>query len=100
MPKYLFIHEQQDNSFPERYLVVSAGENAELLCKKENLTGTVLDVETIDTLEKMIARCESNESLRVELIDAPSWKFIEMRFNPEEAEANAAQGPGSGGIVS
>lgn len=86
MPKYLFIHDERDNSFPERYRVVSSGEDAEFLRDSENLTGTILDTEAIELLEKLLARCRSDDATRAELVDAPYWKFIELRYRPAEAE--------------
>lgn len=87
MPKYLFSYDQKTRSFPERYRVISADEDAAFLCKTEDLTGTVVESEAIEFLECMMTRCQSNESLMVELVDAPYWRFIELRFNPAEAEA-------------
>jgi len=87
MPQYIFTYNEQDNSFPERYRLVSLEEDAEFLRETENLTGTVLDTEAIEFLEEMLARYQSNESIRTEMIDAPDWKFVELRFNPAEAEA-------------
>jgi hypothetical protein len=37
-------------------------------------------------------RCQSDDSIRVEFVDAPHWRFIELRYNPAEAEA-AEHGP-------
>ena len=87
MPKYIFTYNEQDNSFPERYRVVSLSEDAEFLRKTENLTGTVLDTEAIEFLEESLTRYQSKESMRTEMVDAPYWRFIELRFNPAEAEA-------------
>jgi len=86
MPKYLFSYDRKDSSFPERYRVVGADEDAEFLRKNENLTGTVVDSKAIEFLEDMTARCQSNGSLTVELVDAPHWQFVELRFNPAKAE--------------
>ena len=94
MPKYLFCYDQSNSSFPERYRVVSADEDAAFLCKTEDLTGTVVDSEAIEFLEAMMARCQANDSIRVEFVDAPHWKFIELRFNPAQAEA-AERRPGA-----
>ena len=103
MPKYLFIHDQRDNSFPDRYRLITADEDAEFLRKTEDLTGTVLETEAIALLETFMQRCEADEALRVELVDAPYWRFIEMRFRPDEAEALAAEkankGSTGGGVV-
>ena len=87
MPQYIFTHNEQDNSFPERYRVVSLDEDAEFLRETEGLTGTVLKTEAIEYLEKLLVRYQSKESIRTEMVDAPYWKFIELRFNPAEAEA-------------
>ena len=94
MPKYLFSYDQSNSSFPERYRVVGADEDAAFLCKTENLSGTVVDSEAIQFLEAMMARYQSNDSITVEFVDAPHWKFIELRFNPAQAEA-AERRPGS-----
>ena len=92
MPKYLFSYDQENRSFPERYRVVGADEDAAFMCKAENLTGTVVDSEAIEFLERMMDRCQSDDSIRVEFVDAPHWRFIELRYNPAEAEA-AEHGP-------
>jgi hypothetical protein len=89
MPQYIFTYDERDNSFPERYRVVSLNEDAEFLRETENLTGTVLDTDAIEFLDKLLARCQSKESVRAEFVDAPYWRFIELRFNPAEAERNA-----------
>ena len=98
MPKYLFSHDERDNSFPERYRVIVPGEDAEFLRETESLTGTVLDTEAIGLLEDLLARCGTNPSMKVELVDAPFWRFIELRYRPAEAEAEAeanARPPGA-----
>ena len=87
MPRYIFSFDEKDSSFPERYRVVSADEDATFLCKTENLTGTVVDSEAIEFLERMMARCQSNDSITVEFVDAPYWRFVELRFDPAKAEA-------------
>ena len=94
MPAYIFSFDQQDSSFPERYRVVSADEDATFLCKTENLTGTVVDSEAIEFLEGMMARCQSNDLITVEFVDAPHWKFVELRYSPTQAEA-AERRPGT-----
>lgn len=101
MPQYIFTHDERDNSFPERYRVVSLDEDAEFLRDTEDLTGTVLDTEAIEFLDGLLARCQSNESLRAEFVDAPYWRFIELRFKPAEAEraASASTTPPGGGFV-
>lgn len=94
MPKYLFSYDQKNSCFPERYRVISAEEDAEFLCKTENLTGTILNSQAIEFLEGMMARCQSDDSITVEFVDAPHWRFIELRFNPAQAEA-AERRPGT-----
>ena len=89
MPQYIFTYDERNNSFPERYRVVSLNEDAGFLRESENLTGTVLDTDAMAFLDKLLARCQSNESMRAEFVDAPYWRFIELRFNPAEAERNA-----------
>lgn len=94
MPKYLFSYDRNNHSFPERYRVVSADEDADFLRETEGLTGTVVDVEAIAFLESMTARCEADAGITVELVDAPYWRFVELRFNPAKAEAAAGR-PGT-----
>jgi len=91
MPHYLFTHDATDNSFPERYRVVSVDDDAEFLRNSESLTGTVRDTDAIGFLEELQARYQSNDSIRVELVDAPYWKFIELRFkSAAESDAEGA----------
>ncbi len=92
MPQYIFIHDERDSSFPERYRVVKRDDDAEFLRENEDLTGTVLDTEAIEFLDGLLARCQSNESMTVEFVDAPYWRFIELRFRPAEADAGQASG--------
>jgi hypothetical protein len=101
MPQYMFTFDERDNSFPERYRVVSRDEDAEFLRETENLTGTVLDTQAIEFLDGLLARCQSNQSMRAEFVDAPYWRFIELRFNPAEAEraASASTTSSDGGIT-
>ncbi|MGV6826960.1 MAG: hypothetical protein ACWA5Q_08280 [bacterium] len=99
MPKYIFSYDEQEKCFPQRYRIIRAGEDGDFLCKNEELTGTVLETEAIEFLEKLMENCQASETLRVELVDAPYWRFIELRFNPEAAEAAASddtkrRGPG------
>lgn len=86
MARYLFTHDRKDNSFPERYRVVSAADDAEFLRKSEQLTGTIPDTEAIEFLDKLMARCAAEGSVDVEFVDAPHWRFIELRYRPEEVE--------------
>lgn len=86
MPKYIFAFDQSENSFPERCRLVSADEDAEFLRKSEDLTGTIVDTQAIEYLEALTERHASNASVIVELVDAPYWRFIEIRFNPAKAE--------------
>ncbi len=101
MPHYLFTHDAKDNSFPERYRVVSPEEDADFLRNTESLTGTVLDTKAIEFLEELLARYEADESIGVELVDAPYWKFIELRFKsvPESDGEEAPTQQPFGGIV-
>jgi hypothetical protein len=91
MPQYIFTNNEQDNSFPDRYRVIDVDEDADFLCKNENLTGTVLKTDTIEFIDKLLERYQSNESIVTEMVDVPYWKFVELRFNPAEAE-KAAKG--------
>ena len=94
MPQYLFCYDRRSNSFPERYRVVRPDEDAAFLRETEDLTGTVVDSEAMEFLERMTARCQSDDSITVEFVDAPYWRFIELRFNPAKAEA-ALRRPGT-----
>lgn len=86
MPRYLFSYDQENDSFPERYRVVSPDEDAAQLCAAETLTGTVVDAEAIKFLEEMMGRYQTDDAVTVEFVDAPDWEFIELRFNPAKAE--------------
>lgn len=86
MSIYIFVYNEADNSFVERYRVVTAEDDADFLCKAENLTGTVINTEAIGFLDSLMARNQDNASLITEMVDAPHWQFIEMRFNPAAAE--------------
>jgi len=96
MPRYIFTYNEQDKNFPERYRLVSLEEDAEFLREAENLTGTVLHTEAIEFLEELLARYQSKESIRTEMVDVPDWKFVELRFKPAEAEAAENDRPPSG----
>ena len=85
MPRYIFSFDQQNSSFPERYRVVSADDDAASLRESENLTGTVVDSEALGFLEQLTSRFKSNDSMMVEFVDAPDWNFVELRFNPAKA---------------
>lgn len=82
MPHYLFVYDQNEKRFPERYRVVRPGEDAEALRDAEELTGTVLETAAIDFLEALLERCPPGGPMRAELVDAPSWKFVELRYKP------------------
>jgi hypothetical protein len=85
MPRYIFSFDQQNNSFPERYRVVGADDDAESLREAENLTGTVIDAEALAFLEQLVAKFQADEAMTVEFVDAPDWNFVELRFNPAKA---------------
>ena len=86
MSIYIFVYNETDNSFVERYRVVNPGDDADFLCKSENLTGTVINTEAMAFLDTVMARAKDNASLITEMVDAPHWQFIEQRFNPAAAE--------------
>jgi hypothetical protein len=83
---YIFVYNEADNSFVERYRVVSPEDDADFLCKSENLTGTVINSEAMAFLETLMEKAKDNASLVTEMVDAPHWQFIEQRFNPAAAE--------------
>ena len=87
MAMYIFTYNKQDDSFPERYRVIGLEDDAEFLRKHEGLTGTVLDTDAIEFIEKLSSRYQSNQTMITEMVDAPSWRFVERRFNPAKAEA-------------
>ncbi|MBF0265095.1 MAG: hypothetical protein HQL46_07465 [Gammaproteobacteria bacterium] len=93
MPQYIFTHNDQEDCFPERYRVVDIDEDAEFLLGNENLTGTVKKVDAIDFLKELMKRNRGDKSIRTEMVDAPYWKFIELRFKPSEAEAAETSRP-------
>ena len=85
MPRYIFSFDQNNNSFPERYRVVSTDDDAASLREAENLTGTVVDSEALTFLEELMAKCQADDAMTVEFVDAPDWDFVELRFNPAKA---------------
>ena len=89
MAMYIFTYNSQDNSFPERYRIIRPEDDAEFLRKNEDLTGTVLDKEAIEFLDKLVERHQSDQTMITEMVDAPYWRFIELRFNPAKADAAA-----------
>ena len=98
MPRYVFVYNEREKSFPERYRVVRPGEDAEALRDAENLTGTVLDAAAIDFLEELMERCLSNAPTRAELVDAADWKFVELRYragSDEGVEGTPTTPPGT-----
>lgn len=86
MAIYIFVYNETDKSFIERYRVVTSDDDADQLCRAEDLTGTVINTEAMDFLDKTMARNKENPSLITEMVDAPHWQFIEQRFNPAAAE--------------
>ena len=80
MPRYLFVYDEKDKRFTERYRVVRPGEDAEALRDAEDLTGTVLEAAALDFLEALLERCPADASTRAELVDAYDWKFLERNY--------------------
>ena len=80
MPRYLFIYNEREHSFPERYRVVRPGEDAEALRDAEDLTGTVLETAAVEFLEGLLERCPSDSPTRAELVDAIDWQFVELSY--------------------
>jgi hypothetical protein len=89
MAMYIFTYNEKDNSFPERYRVVRPEDDAEFLRKTEDLTDTVMHTKAMKFYEELLARYQSQEEIIIEMVDAPYWRFVELRFNPAEAEAAA-----------
>ena len=94
MPRYLFIYNEKENSFPERYRVIRPDEDAKALRDAEDLTGTVLETAAIDFLETLLERCSSNDPTRAELVDAVDWKFVERSYRVR-SESGAVTTPTS-----
>lgn len=86
MPMYIFTYNQQEKSFPERYRVIAPEEDAELIRESEALSGTVQKAAAMDFLDELMARYKAQESMTTEMVDAPNWEFIELRFNPAAAD--------------
>jgi hypothetical protein len=76
MPRYIFVYDERDDSFPERYRVVSPEEDAEALRAAEELTGTVPEVEAGDFLDALLARCPVGSPMRAEIVDAIAWGVV------------------------
>lgn len=80
MPRYLFVYDERDNSFPERYRVVRPDEEADVLCELEGLTGTVPEAAAIEFLEALFKRYPSDSPARADLVDAVDWKIVELSY--------------------
>jgi hypothetical protein len=80
MPRYIFVYDERDNSFPERYRVVRPDEDAEVLRDAENLTGTVSEAAAVEFLEDLFKRCPSDAPVRGDLVDAVDWKIVELSY--------------------
>jgi hypothetical protein len=80
MPRYLFVYDERDNSFPERYRVVSPDEDAEVLREAEDLTGTVPEAAALEFIEALFQRCPSDAPVRADLVDAIDWKIVELSY--------------------
>ena len=89
MPRYLFVYNERENSFPERYRVVRPDEDAEALRDAEDLTGTVLETAAIEFLETLFERCPSDAPTRAELVDAVDWKFVELSYRVSSENGTA-----------
>lgn len=87
MPRYLFVYNEKDRSFPERYRVVRPGEDAEALRDAEGLTGTVPEAAAVDLLDELFERCSSAATTRAELVDAVDWGFVERSYRPRPENA-------------
>ncbi len=89
MPMYIFTYNQKDNSFPDRYRVISPTDDAQALCQAESLSGTVMKDEAMPLLDKLTDSNADQPTILTEMVDAPHWQFIEHRFNPAKAAENA-----------
>lgn len=85
MPRYFFVYDETDKSFPERYRVVRPDEDAEALRDAEDLTGTVAEAAAGEFLDELFGRCPSDGPMRAELVDAVDWKIVELSYaaNPK-----------------
>lgn len=80
MPRYMFVYDERDNSFPERYRVVRPDEDADALREDEDLTGTVLEDAALEFLEALLERYPADAPARAELVDAVDWKIVELSY--------------------
>lgn len=99
MPRYLFVYDKSEKNFPERYRLVRPGEDAEALRDAEALTGTVLEAAAIDFLEALLERCPPDAQTKAELVDAPNWKFVELRYKPGSENGAEDMNPDEPGTV-
>jgi len=80
MPRYLFVYDERDNTFPERYRIVSPEEDAEALREAENLTGTVPEETAAAFLEQLLERCPADAPVRGDLVDTVDWQLVELSY--------------------
>jgi len=80
MPRYMFVYDESENSFPERYRVVRPDEDADGLCEAEGLTGTVPEDTAVEFLEGLLERFPSDAPKRADLVDAVDWKIVELSY--------------------
>ena len=80
MPRYLFIHDRRDDSFPERYRVVNDAEDADALRAAEDLTGTVPEAAAQAVLEALVARFPPDSPLHAEEVRASSWEMVQRSY--------------------
>lgn len=80
MPRYVFVYDETEHSFPERYRVVRPDEDAEVLRAAEDLTGTVSEEAAVEFLEALLERFPSDAPKRADLVDAVDWKIVELSY--------------------
>lgn len=76
----MFVYDETENSFPERYRVVRPDEGADAVREAENLTGTVTEDDAVAFLDAVLKRCPTDSPVRGDLVDAINWKIVEVSY--------------------
>lgn len=80
MPRYIFVFDTLSDSFPERYRVVTAAQDADALRAAEDLTGTIPEAAADAVLEALVARFAPDAPQRAESVQASSWAMVARSY--------------------
>lgn len=80
MPRYIFLLDRRDNSFPERYRVVEPGEDAEAVRASESLTDTVAEGDADAFFDRLEARHPPDDPVIAEQAYASRWATVERSY--------------------